>query len=343
MGSSEPFTLPIHYLRVLADQLRRMQVEVSPWLARHGLSEAQLLTPALTLSFSQFAQLAADALNITGEPALGLFVGERLIANTHGILGYAAFSSTTLRQALDLLQRYARLRTTIINIDSESDARVTCLHIHEVAPLGDIRRPLLEALLLSIKNVMDAMSSSALPIRVAFPFKQPPYIELARALFRCPLEYDAKLARISLSSDVLDVPLQMADPDAFREAQLICQRELEKLTAASASTAQRVRRLLLEHQRDFPSLQLTARLLNMTTRTLHRRLAAENTSYRRLLEEVRHAIAVERVKSEQSSIEEIAYALGYSDLSNFRRAFKRWEQVPPSTYRSTKTPSDGDA
>jgi AraC-like DNA-binding protein len=76
--------------------------------------------------------------------------------------------------------------------------------------------------------------------------------------------------------------------------------------------------------------------LHMTPRTLHRRLLAEGTSYRALLESVLHTLATEHVKSGHFTMEEIAYRLGYTDLANFRRAFKRWESVPPSAYREKK-------
>ena len=92
-------------------------------------------------------------------------------------------------------------------------------------------------------------------------------------------------------------------------------------------------RLLLDRHGAFPSLQIAARRLHTTPRTLHRRLVAEGTSYRALLESVRHTLAVEQVKSGRFTIEEIAYTLGYTDLANFRRAFKRWERVPPSALR----------
>ena len=95
-----------------------------------------------------------------------------------------------------------------------------------------------------------------------------------------------------------------------------------------------VRRVLLEKQNGFPSLQVTARLFHMTPRTLHRRLVEEGTSYRELLDGVRRMLAVEHVKSGRLGMDEIAYRLGYTDLANFRRAFKRWEGVAPSVYRA---------
>ena len=77
----------------------------------------------------------------------------------------------------------------------------------------------------------------------------------------------------------------------------------------------------------------TARLLYVTPRTLHRRLQREQTSYKQILREVRHALAIEHLKSGRLSVEEIAWTLGYSDVANFRRAFRQWEGVAPSDYR----------
>jgi AraC-like DNA-binding protein len=62
----------------------------------------------------------------------------------------------------------------------------------------------------------------------------------------------------------------------------------------------------------------------------------EGTSFHKLLEDVRRTLALEHVRSGRFAIEEIAYMLGYSDLANFRRAFRRWESVPPSVYRASK-------
>lgn len=188
--------------------------------------------------------------------------------------------------------------------------------------------------MLSIKNILDSISMGACEVReVAFPFESTGYAALARDLFGCEVRYGASWAGFILPPEVLDVPLKLADPEAFREAALICQRELDKLTANESLSA-RVRRLLLEKQTGFPSLKVTARLFHMTPRTLHRRLLEEGTSYREILESVRHTLAIEHLKSGRFSIEEIAYTLGYSDLANFRRAFKRWEAVPPSSFRA---------
>ena len=333
---TQGFTLPVHYVRHIAGQLGGMGVPLGEWLGRSGLTESRLTDPSLEFSFAVFQQLVRDAMELTREPALGLLVGERLVASTHGILGYAAVNSGTLRQALELFERYSRLRISLIGIAREVRGKEVRVCFTETVALGELQRPVLEAAVLSIKNLFESISMGAGQAqRAAFPFAAPEYAALARELFGCPVRYGQSWAGFSLPVDSLDVPLKMADPDAFREATEICQRELERLTA-NESLAARVQRLLLEKQNGFPSLQVTARHFHLTPRTLHRRLLDEGTSFRELLEEVRHTLAVEHLKSGRLSLEDLAYKLGYSDLANFRRAFKRWEAVAPSEFRAQR-------
>ena len=278
---------------------------------------------------------------MSGEPALGLLIGARLLASSHGMLGYAALSSGTIRQALELVELYTPLRTSLISISHTVHPGEVRIVFAETRPLGEIQRMVLEAVTLSIKNVLDAITMGVCQVRrIEFPFAAPRYAPLARDLFRCEVLYGQSSAGAVLPIEAMDVPLKMADPEAFGEAARICQRELDKLTA-NESLAARVRRLLLERQGRLPSLLVTARMFHMTPRTLHRRLVDEGTSFHALLEDVRRTLAVEHVKSGRFSIEEIAYMLGYSDLANFRRAFRRWELVPPSAYRARITDARG--
>lgn len=321
------FRLPIHYVRHIRDQVRSVGADVPAWLAGCGLTAGALEGPSLTIGQAGFERLVLGAIQATGEPALGLFVGQRLVASAHGMLGYAALSSGTIREALALLERYSGVRTSLLAVSTSSARGVVRVRFSEALPLGAVRRPLLEAVVLSIKNVLGVMSMGACPVlEVAFPFEAPEYAPLARELFGCEVRYGRAWAGFALPANAMDARLAMADPEASREAAQICQRELDRL-AADESIAARVRRALFDKQGEFPSLSVVARLLHMTPRTLHRRLVEEGTSYRALLEEVRHALALEQVRSGRASFEEIAFALGYSDLANFRRAFKRWEQI----------------
>lgn len=330
----QPSTLSVHYIRQIADQLRSMGRDVAGWLATSAMSEAQLAAPGFQPSYREFERLVMSALAVSDEPALGLFVGQRLMANSHGIVGFAVLSSSTIRQGLELLERYTQLRTSLVTSKMVASKQSIRISFTATRPLGALERPVLEAIILSIKNVLQAATMGVCQVsEVAFPFAAPDYEALARAMFGCQVTYRSSWAGLAVPADVLDKPLTTADPEAFGEAAAFCQRELEKLTAEMSLSA-KVRRVLFETPHGFPTLPLVARSVRMTPRTLHRRLQDEGTSYRELLEAVRHARAVEYVKAGRFTIEEIAYTLGYADPPSFRRAFKRWEKVPPSTFRA---------
>lgn len=330
----QDFTLPVQYMRQIAGLVGDMGADVPAWLARSQLSEAQLAEADLQLSLARFRELIEDALVCTDEPALGLLLGERLVVNTHGLLGYAALNSPSLREAAQLIERYIGVRTSLISIRLVETTGEARLVFSEAAPLGVIAPTVMEAVILAIKNVLDFMTLGSCNLeRVSFAFPQPAYADLAEQLCKCELRYGQTWSGFVLPAKAIDLPLKMADAASFRDAELILQRELDKLSAEQSMSA-RVRRVMLEKQSGFPSLSFTARLFNLTPRTLHRRLQAEGTSFQALLEDVRHRLALEHLKSPNMTIEEIAYGLGYSDLANFRRAFKRWQQQPPSAYRA---------
>lgn len=325
--------VPAAYVQALAELIRSLGADTSDWLAMSGLTMARLEEPDASVSLPLFAQLAFDAVGITREPALGLLLGDRLHAGSHGIVGFAVSSAATPRQAIELLARFVRLRLPLLSVSQQSIDGEVEVQFHEALPLGPMRGPVLEATLLTITRVLDSLSLGSCPIiRVAFPFPAPDHAPLTRTMFGCEVTFDAPVAAMRLPEQHLDLPLRRADPAAFREAAAICQRELDRI-GIGERLADRVQRLLAERQNGFPSLAVVARLLQLTPRTLHRRLVAEGSSFQTLLDEVRHRRACEHLRAGGLSIEELAYALGYADPANFRRAFKRWEGVAPSLYR----------
>ncbi len=332
-----PPPLPGHYLRHVAAQLRVAGVDVDAWLAAHGLSTTLIETPTLSLDLARFEALLLDAIARSAEPALGLFVGERLLAATHGVVGTAVERSTTLRDALALFERYTPLRLPLLSIRVEATPRDLRVRFDETWPLGALQRPLLEAAVLSVRNVVAAIADGATHGgSVAFPFAAPAHAALARELFACPVRYGRDWAGFTLAPDALDRPLRGADPAGFLAAARICQQALDALDG-DAGLASRVRRLLLERRGVAPSLRVVARACGLSPRTLHRRLIEQGTSYRALVDAVRHGLARAHLHAGDASVDEIAHALGYTDVANFRRAFRRWEGAPPSALRGAPT------
>jgi AraC-like DNA-binding protein len=329
----QDFTLPVHYIRLMAELLAGMGQDSHAWLAHGGLNAEDLQDPARGVSFDVLCKLVSEALRMTDDPAFGLLVGERLRINTHGMLGYAALASGTLRQAIELVERYIAVRTTLVTVSHEVRGREVLLRFTPARPLGDIERPVLESIVLTVKNLTDHITlGHGHVLRAHFAFARPDYAALAEDMFKCEVKYGQRWTGYVLPLDAIDQPLSTADPASFEEAARICQRELDKRARHTPLSA-RVRRILLGSQVSFPSLQVTARMFNLTPRTLHRHLQDEGTSFKAILEEVRHMLALEHLKAGRLSIQEIAFTLGYTDQANFRRAFKRWEGIPPSDWQ----------
>ncbi|MFA9219489.1 MAG: AraC family transcriptional regulator [Sphingomonadaceae bacterium] len=327
---SPVFALPVQYIRQIADQVNRMGVAMPASFLRHKWNEIALDDTSYTLTIEDFQQLVLDALAATGEPAFGLLVGARMMVNSHGILGYAAMNSGTIGQAMELLQNYIQIRTRLVAIRHQMAGDEVRFTFEEGIPLGAVQQPVLEAVVLTIKNLFDFLTGGVSQVLyVALPFAAPSYAALAEEMFRCEVRYASSWTGFAFARAMVEAPLAMANPTTLRETLLICQRELEKV-AHQQSWRMRIRRLLLEERHGVLSLNVAARLFNLTPRTLHRRLLEEGSSYSAVVDEVRHMLALEHLKAGKLSLQEIAYALGYTDQSNFRRAFKRWEGMTPS-------------
>lgn len=331
---TQDFALPVQYIRQIADQVARMNAEMPASFRRKhwdGLPAGDVQV----LPLDEFEQLVNDAITATAEPAFGLLVGERMQVNSHGMLGYAAVNSATLRDAIALMEQYLQIRTQLVRVRHTVANDEVRIHFEESIPLQLplVRRSVLETIVLTIKNLFDQVTSGAVrTLRACFPFAEPAHAALAAEMFSCEVRYEQAWCGFVFPVEALDIPLSMADPVTLRQAVEVCQKELDK-TSRQQSWAGKLRRLLLETQGTFPSLNVAARLLNVTARTLHRRLVEEGTSYREVIDEVRQLLAAEHLKVGKLSVDEIAFTLGYTDTANFRRAFIRWTGLSPSAFR----------
>ena len=248
----EGFVLQVPYLRSIAEGVRAAGGDVASWLGRSGLSEAELASASVEVGYERFEELIANAFAMTRQPALGLFVGQRMVVASHGMVGFAAMSSRTVREGLELIARYTGLRTSMISMALEPTARGLRIRLEESRPLGALSRPILEATVLSIASELGPFSGGACCARsVSFSFEAPDYEALAREVFGCEVHYGASWTGLEVPSDGLDAPLKTADPEALKETARLCERALEKVMA-SESMGSRVREGAVEPRGPLP-------------------------------------------------------------------------------------------
>ncbi|NIP74146.1 MAG: AraC family transcriptional regulator, partial [Gammaproteobacteria bacterium] len=115
MNSPRPNRLgniSVNYVEVMARTLRRLGLDPAPWLARYRVSRRLLTTPGARISIPRFMRMGHAAIQMTGDPALGLDFGHNTRITDLGMAGMAAASAPTLGTALETLVRYERLMST---------------------------------------------------------------------------------------------------------------------------------------------------------------------------------------------------------------------------------------
>jgi AraC-like DNA-binding protein len=169
-----------------------------------------------------------------------------------------------------------------------------------------------------------------------FALPEPPWFARFAHLTRGPVRFGQPTNQFVYPAASLAFPLTMANAVAMRLAREQCERELDELGRGGGAAA-RIRALMNESgtRRGLPSIEQAARALGVSSRTLKRRLADDGTDFSTLLDEQRRNRALALLRSPDLSIAEIADRVGYSDVANFTRAFRRWTKTTPATYRSS--------
>jgi AraC-like DNA-binding protein len=241
------------------------------------------------------------------DPAeLGHEVGCRYHATAYGIWGFAVLSSRTVGDAIRLALRYVELTYVFCAPELRLEGNLAALHWRTTGVPVDVRPFLL---------ARDVAASRTLIVE----------------LLGVRPDFDPVNAVISLPRALLDRRM----PQANDHTAAVCEQQCRELLAKRrerGGTARRVRDRLLATDGLHTDMDTVAAELAMTARTLRRRLAAEGTSYRALVDEVRQTLAEELLATRSLSVEQVAYRLGYGDAASFVRAFTRWKGVPPGRY-----------
>lgn len=323
--------VPVYYIPQIADQLELRGVNIADWLAMAGLTLADMRSSKTPIPLPTYKNLLVNALKLSGEPGLGLLVGRSLGPSAHGIVGFAASSSASIAEALKLVTRFIALRTPLVSAHTHITNDELRFIVTPTVEWPDAMLTVVEITLTAIKNIADLLVvAESACTHVYFASPAPDYALLAKSVFNCPVSYNAAWNGLVFPLTIAHARLSQHDGLVLEEAVRICQAELERLSPPSGLLRPTLERLMLERRGEFMSLERAARILNLTPRTLHRKLVAEGTSYQDIQDRLRQRLAHQYLCIDRISVKETAYLLGYSDIANFRRAFKRWEGHPPS-------------
>jgi len=320
------------YARLLCAELQRRGFAPADILEGLPLNWQHLHESNQFMSFDQMRQLIERGVQLSQCPWLGLEVGLRTPASAHGTLGAAMIASKNLPSAMLLLQRYAGLRQNLANLQFELEPDFAAV-LEEWVDLGPVREYLHCQLLGGLVQLLTAMTGQELPqqLRIEWPFDEPAWAHEYQRIAQHN-SFGFSQLRVVLNSTLVNSSSLAADDEALQRLLRDCDLQLQRLQQGD-TLAQRVRMQLQKTEGPMPTLQTMAAKENLTERTFMRHLQAEGTSFQQLLDEVRQERACWLLANTHNTVEDIAYALGYEDASNFSRTFKRWCGQTPKAYR----------
>ncbi|SOE98830.1 Helix-turn-helix domain-containing protein [Burkholderia sp. OK233] len=333
-------------IAAIVDTAYSLGIPAANTLERTGLSSSSLFHEKCKATLQQHATAICNAVQYTGDRLLPLRAGSQIHLSAFGIIGYALWSSATLREALATAQKYAPLLNLKCGPTLAIEREDAILYFGEQRELSARERELCVefelAKMLTILRDLHIAGFNTSAIRL--PSSSAEHLVRAGIMLDCPRSAHAELAQIRFSAALLDCNLPQANARTHQACLEACDRLLADYSGQS-DLATSVRSILTSASGTIPTLTEVAGILYMSARTLRRRLDLLDTSYSQLLDEVRRTLAIRYVSSTCLTTEAMAEKLGYSDAANFSHAFKRWTGQAPGQYRSrasnmTETPRD---
>lgn len=319
------------YALVLLKWMKSEGIGSSKVLENTGLSLDELQNIEQRIPESKFFELLKNACGHFGEEAFGLQFGPKITLASHGALGQALISSENMGHAVEVLLKYQALLFSQAFIElkqDENEVHVDLIFSEQGKSeyIGVLRYEIIFSCM--VTSLRQMLAAQAFPVILHLSHEAPRWKQAYYDLFGPEVYFGADINRLSFDKSALTLPLLFAN-HAMAE---IFEQQCEILLAQQTKEkpySQKVRKVLLARPGCWPNIDETAQALFTSTRSLRRYLSAEQTSFQILLDHIRCNLAKEYLKQNQHSVSEIATVLGYSDLSNFRRAYQRWTGETP--------------
>jgi AraC-like DNA-binding protein len=290
--------------------------------------------PTTNISLKSYCGLFETAAKVTKNDNIGLWFGQQFGATELGLISYVAIHSQNMHDALNNfvnLFSYHQQSTELSLTETRGllslNYRIFDGHILE-------RRQDAELSLGMFLNIFHHCLGPAWnPEEVHFEHPQPQGWRDHEKAFKSPVFFGQRANSLLFRKEGLDTIMPTADPHLL-QVLIKCLRQVGFQSEEHHSVYDQIRDfLLLKLPEGCPTLKQTADALSMPSWTIQRRLEAMNKSYKDVVMGTRQELALSYLNQHHLQLTEIAFLLGFSELSAFTRAFKRWTGISPSQYR----------
>jgi len=321
------------YARYVLQEYQRRGYDPGELFAGTGLSVSALQSSD-TIALEDFNQLLENGRKALDDE-LGLIIGRQVNVMTLGSVGVAAASAPTLRDGLQALENFSQLHAGQIQVEVRSTLQGVASRMHFVSGMGSVERFHAESGALLLQSYVEMIGGRPLvDAEFRMPFERPAYAARYEQLFHGPISFGWPITSVEIPRHWLDTPSPYFHAELWQQSQVNLESRLRELGSQTGdSYSAYVRSCLRASELPLPDLAAIAARINVSTRTLNRRLLEENANFRQLRNGVLQEWAERYLSESGASIEAIAAILGYGDVSNFRRAFKAWTGESPGSFR----------
>jgi AraC-like DNA-binding protein len=309
----------------------------APLYRKAGINPALLKRSDARINITHVDELWRLAVELLDDPCFGIKMTEYWHPSFVGALGYAWCASSTLRTAFNRVVRYIHVVTEDLNLhlsDTPDGLMITTDLEKSVFTLPQHHDVVLSVLMHMCRfNYGDEL----LPTRVCLAHEKPPCAEIIADYFRTPVIYDAPASSLTLAKKDVDLKLSSGN----KELALLHDEFLMKylVEIKKGDIVQQIQSVIIEN---LPSGKVTdnliAKELNLSERSLQRKLKEKGTTFRNELDNVREMAAIQYIRNPVNTMSDIAFLLGFSEQSAFSRAFKKWTGTSPMKYRNSLKP-----
>jgi AraC-like DNA-binding protein len=329
---SEQPTVSATYLRGALDFAVLRGVSRATLLADAGISDAALVLDEMRLPVERFIAVIRAAAARCSDPAFALHFGDHVPCDQVSLASPLGQAAATVREAMQQVNRYARLGIDFpalgdgdryhIEIDT-AGAWVIDLRPRDTWP--EITESVFARMARGIRRITPRDVLRAVHVTHAAPAYAADYA----AIFRVPVLFGGGRNAMVFDPEYLNTPLTPAPVHVTRIIAAHADAQLASLAQQRAcrGRVESVLRAMLES--GDVGMDRVARILAMSRQTLYRRLKSEGVTFERVLDELRHAVAVELMGSGTIAVRDAARRVGFSDPAAFSRAFKRWTGRSP--------------
>lgn len=327
--------IPASVLSGIFDFAVSKQINIEDLLESAGIHPSVMGSSDEFLTVEQLESLLGYIIKASNDPAFGLHFGENTRYNSRSLIVELLYSARTLREALRELVKFKDLIAPNAQFQLSVGDRLAGLsYMPGAAQLRQKQSAFNEMVISRLFSMFRWLTGGNFPlVEVRFTHAPPHYINEYRRVFQVPVYFACATNELIFKKDVLDYPLYGSLPDFHGRMERMAEEQLNRLALGFKVTRQVTDYLNSNIGGGAIGVEDVASHLNMTSRTLQRKLKQEGISFAELRDQLRHKIAKNQLRNSSMSMGILANRLGFSDASTFYHAFKRWEGVSPGGYR----------